>query len=833
MKSLYDRAVQQTKEKVYEDIDRYLETSETISSFNNYINQREEVILQLWTNVWLNKVSSHASLKEKKEYLTIEKQFDIENLSRKQINTLFRSEIKNFKTFDVISWLDQLFSNSSDWERRYHHVRNAFLRREQKRKVFEVQTNIRLMLHKELNKLLGTHYIGLYVHVRYFIARQIKMEITKSGYLLDPPYTTFQEYLYDAMNIVAEENPYQFYKDDLEEKYESVVYDYIVSNAPAYILPVLSQEIKSLYQTHFGVELSDSILKNFFAESLYTLSIEMFNELLEEFVVDLLKLEKVPFDTKTHREILMEDLEERKAKIKRHQEEIQRQKEEEAKMLQDIFGHVYNSSIKPDIKFIMHVGETNTGKTFKALQRMMSADSGLYLAPLRLLALEVYDKLNVEGVSCSLKTGEEEKIINGARHISSTVEMFHEKAFYEVIVIDESQMIADKDRGFSWFKAITKANAKEVHIIGSYSMKEMIVQILGDSDLTIHEYVRDTPLKVEEQEFKLKHAKKGDALVCFSRRRVLETASQLQKDGKKVSMIYGSMPPETRRKQIQLFIDGENSIIVATDAIGMGLNLPIRRIVFLENEKFDGTIRRRLTSQEVKQIAGRAGRKGLYNVGRVAFSHEIKLMTSLLNQVDEPIQMFAIAPTSEVFERFQKYSRSLDDFFYLWDTYESPEGTKKASLVEERDLFDMIRGTMIEARLPLHDLYSFLHLPFSSYEPILAKQWRDKLTSIVEGTELPEPIIKTDHLEELELSYKAVGLHLLFLYRLDRRTETSYWEKVRAEISERIHDILKTDIHIKQRKCRRCGDDLPSKFSFQICDKCHHRRYVHHPRVRS
>jgi ATP-dependent RNA helicase SUPV3L1/SUV3 len=826
MKSLYDRAVQQTKEKIYEDIDRYLETSETFSSFEKYLNHREEIILQLWTNVWLNTVSSHASLKEKKEYLTTEKQYNIENLSRKQINTLFRSEIKNYKPFDVTSWLNQLFSEKSTvWEKRYHHVRKAYQKREQKRKLFEVQTNIRLMLQKELNQLLSTHYIGLYVHVRYFIARQIKMEITKSGYFLDQPFTTFQTYLYDAMDIAAKENTYQFYVNDLEEKYESLVYDYIVTNAPAYILPDLSDELRSLYQSNFGVELSVSILKDFFAESLYTLSIEMFNGLLEEFVIDLLNLEEIPFDSKTHREILMRDLEERETKIKRQHEEIQRQKEEEAKMLQDIFGHVYNSTIRPDIKFFIHVGETNTGKTFKALQRMMSADSGLYLAPLRLLALEVYDKLNTEGVSCSLKTGEEEKIIKGASHISSTVEMFHDKDFYEVIVIDESQMIADKDRGFSWFKAITKANAKEVHIIGSYSMKEMIIQILGDSDVAVHEYVRDTPLKVEDQEFKLKNAKKGDALVCFSRRRVLETASQLQKDGKKVSMIYGSMPPETRRKQIQLFIEGTNTIIVATDAIGMGLNLPIRRIVFLENEKFDGTTRRRLTSQEVKQIAGRAGRKGLYDVGRVAFSQDVKLMSELLEQKDEPIQTFSIAPTSEVFERFQKYSRNLSDFFYLWDTYESPEGTKKATLLEERELYELIQGTMVEARLSMGDLYGFLHMPFSSYEPVLARQWRDKLMAIIEGGDLPEPVIKYDHLEELELSYKAVGLHLLFLYRLDLRTETSYWEKIRTEISDKIHEILKTGVQINQRKCRRCGEALPPRFTFHICDSCHQKRY--------
>ena len=150
-------------------------------------------------------------------------------------------------------------------------------------------------------------------------------------------------------------------------------------------------------------------------------------------------------------------------------------------------------------------------------------------------------------------------------------------------------------------------------------LKKCLSSLLGDSEIEIIEYKRDTPLEVEKKEFKIKHVKKGDALICFSRRRVLETASKLQNDGHSVSMIYGSMPPETRKKQVERFIKGETNIIVSTDAIGMGLNLPIRRIVFLENSKFDGTSRRRLTSQEVKQIAGRAGRKGLYEYRKSCF----------------------------------------------------------------------------------------------------------------------------------------------------------------------------------------------------------------------
>ena len=107
-----------------------------------------------------------------------------------------------------------------------------------------------------------------------------------------------------------------------------------------------------------------------------------------------------------------------------------------------------------------------------------------------------------QGTYCSLKTGEEEKLNPEAKHISCTVEMFHEKNFYEVAVIDEAQMISDKDRGFSWFKAITKVNAKEVHIIASRNAKDMLLKLLGNSEIEIHEYKRDIPLEVEKKHLK-------------------------------------------------------------------------------------------------------------------------------------------------------------------------------------------------------------------------------------------------------------------------------------------------------------------------------------------
>ena len=560
---------------------------------------------------------------------------------------------------------------------------------------------------------------------------------------------------------------------------------------PKRVIEHVPNEVFDDFYAAYGEKLNATVLKKLLSDTWEQLAEACFNELQEEYLNDLLSLATIPFDEEIHQKIFEKDEVDRERKKAEALEEQVRKQAEEDRMFEDIFGHAYTPSLGKSMKYVLHIGETNTGKTHQALQKMKVAESGLYLAPLRLLALEVFDKLNAEGVPCTLKTGEEEKPVIGAQHISSTVEMFHEKDYYEIIVIDEAQMLADKDRGFSWYRAIMKANAKEVHIIGSKNIKMLLLNLLDKADIELHEYSREIPLEVEKKEFSLKNTKTGDALVCFSRRQVLETASRLQRSGHKVSMIYGSMPPETRKRQIDLFNQGKTSVVVATDAIGMGLNLPIRRIVFLENEKFDGTRRRRLTSQEVKQIAGRAGRKGIYDVGKVAFMADIRVMRRLLEQEDEPVQIFAIAPTSAIFERFQKYHRHMGTFFELWNQFDPPKGTKKASLAEERELYELIRDTKIEARFSLMDLYGFLHLPFSTKEPKLIGQWLNTVEAIADDRELPEPIIKTGNLEEFELSYKAIGLHLLFLYRMDRRTEAVYWERVREKISNGVHEQLK------------------------------------------
>ncbi|BCB03844.1 DEAD/DEAH box helicase [Bacillus sp. KH172YL63] len=845
LQQLREEAIEETKHKMNEDINSFLVKHESCPTFDDYLSERKGLFQGIWLNCWLNKVTNDVLRSHKKAFLRA-RGYDIEGLDKKLINKLFRNEIRDHLPFNIHQWLMEHPPGEEEWKKRYEHERTKYFSNIKEKRQAGLQKDIQKNLLSYIQHQMETRERHWYVELRYLLAKKLISDIkVKTRYRPIEPYlleekleeegsfsidsfNTVADFLQEFTGSIHKKNEYW---DGHGWEYETYLYPYerFVSYHAEQIvyrdlIAHMPGELLTDYTEAYGQELSEERLSRLSHHFLLGLKSSFFKKIEEEYTADLDKLTDVPFDIDTHLSIYEQDLVQQEKRKAHAIAELKRREEEEKRMLDDIFGREYSPSFRDDITYILHIGETNTGKTHQAISRMKQAQSGMYLAPLRLLALEVFDTLNADGVPCNLKTGEEEKEMPHAHHVSSTVEMFREKDRYDVIVIDEAQMLADQDRGFSWYRAISKANAKEVHIIGSENVRELLLGLIGDGEIEIHDYKRDVPLQVESQEFQLRHAKKGDAVVCFSRRKVLDTASRLQNNGHKVSMIYGSMPPETRKRQMKQFIDGKTDVIVSTDAIGMGLNLPIRRIVFLETDKFDGTRRRRLTSQEVKQIAGRAGRKGLYNEGRVAFSKDIKVMSRLLEQKDESLETFAIAPTSGVFERFQRYHHDLDTFFHFWDKFNSPDGTEKSNLLEERELYELIRDTDIEAKLSLNDLYGFLHLPFSKKEAELTEQWLDCMYAIVDGEDLPEPMIKTNNLEQKEVSYKAVGLHLLFLYRLGRQTEAYYWERVRSEIADGVHESLHTEVSSISQSCRQCGKKLPPQFGFPICDRCHSAR---------
>ena len=231
-------------------------------------------------------------------------------------------------------------------------------------------------------------------------------------------------------------------------------------------------------------------------------------------------------------------------------------------------------------KIIMHVGPTNSGKTYQALQRLETAKSGWYGGPLRLLAHEIFNKMNVKGIPCNLRTGEEIRIIDPkAPLMASTIEMFQEGTEYDVAVVDEIQMIGDKQRGYAWSAALLGLRCKEIHLCGEEAavpLVQKIVAELGD-EIEVNAYKRLSPLAMEQHALaSLKHIEPGDCVVGFSRTSLFSIKKQIQdQTGLQCAMVYGALPPETRALQAQLFNDPDSGydVIVASDAIGMGLNL--------------------------------------------------------------------------------------------------------------------------------------------------------------------------------------------------------------------------------------------------------------------
>ena len=277
--------------------------------------------------------------------------------------------------------------------------------------------------------------------------------------------------------------------------------------------------------------------------------------------------------------------------------------------------------------FIIHVGPTNSGKTYQSLQILAQATSGVYVAPLRLLALEIQEQFWEKGILCSMQTGEEEELIENATIMSCTAEMVNLSIAYDVAVVDECQMLGDRERGYAWTKAILGLPCAQIHLCTAPEavglIKRLIKTCKGDT-YEIIQHERTTPLVFVPRAFNIStDVERGDAFVVFSRRDAISLAGNLKKQGYTVSMIYGALPYSTRKQQANMFLNRESDVLVATDAIGMGLNLPIRRIVFMDMAKFDGICRRILFPQEILQIAGRAGRQGMYAEGQVLLSRTV------------------------------------------------------------------------------------------------------------------------------------------------------------------------------------------------------------------
>lgn len=440
-------------------------------------------------------------------------------------------------------------------------------------------------------------------------------------------------------------------------------------------------------------------------------------------------------------------------------------------------------------KIYIHLGDTNTGKTYNAVERLKTAKKGVYLSPLRILALENYDKLNNEGIVCDLMTGEEEIIKENSTHVSCTIEKVNLKQSYDIAVIDEIQMISDTQRGIAWSRAVLGLRCNEIHICGAMNAKELLIKILDDceDEYEIKEYHRNIPLIVECKNFSYNDVQEGDAIVVFSKKRVLEIAQDYSNKNIKTSIIYGDLPPEVRKMQYEQFINKENKVLVTTDAIGMGVNLPIRRIIFMSIRKFDGEEVRELTSQEVKQIAGRAGRKGIYDTGYVAgVSDTHNFINRKLEVKDEVINQAVIGPSEAI---LTIKSLPLNEKLVLWKTRES-----KIDYYTKMDISEylLILEKIKRYKLKEEEQWDLLKVPFDvSSEELMNKflEYVDEVF-VAKLDEITKPTCFTGNLDDLEIYYQKINMYYSFSKIFNLKFDVDWVYSERLKVSEDINEIL-------------------------------------------
>lgn len=266
------------------------------------------------------------------------------------------------------------------------------------------------------------------------------------------------------------------------------------------------------------------------------------------------------------------------------------------------------SSIGGSARVTALLGPTNTGKTYLAIERMLGHSTGMIGFPLRLLARENYDRVVklVGARSVALITGEEKIIPAAARYFLCTVESMPVARPVEFLAVDEIQMAADAERGHVFTDRLLHARGiAETMFLGSETIRPLLSRL--EPDTHFESRPRLSRLSYAGPK-KLTRLPRRSAIVAFSANDVYSLAELLRRQRGGAAIVLGALSPRTRNAQVRMYQEGEVDYIVATDAIGMGLNMDVDHVAFSALHKFDGRYRRRLTAAEIGQIAGRAGR---------------------------------------------------------------------------------------------------------------------------------------------------------------------------------------------------------------------------------
>lgn len=498
---------------------------------------------------------------------------------------------------------------------------------------------------------------------------------------------------------------------------------------------------------------------------------------------------------------------------------------------------------------IYHMGPTNSGKTYHAIQSLCVAKKGCYLAPLRLLAAELYDTMNSKGVVTTLLTGEECIEVEGATHYSSTIEMVRFNEDFDCAVIDEIQMIADEQRGWAWTRALVNICAPEIHICGDHTAFELVQQIAqmcGDS-VEVKNYERMTKLEVQSLPVKLPDLERSDALIVFSRKNALKYKMSLEQLGFKVSVVYGRLSPEVRREQARKFDIGETDIMVSTDAISMGMNLPIRRIVFSALAKHIDGDEHKITQSEIKQICGRAGRYLRFPTGYVScLSRESdgigKIREALAYELPQKGRCM-VGPDLDIFTQVNNAlkinslpSLKLSEFLRLFNSMTFRDPFHCVDLTDMIEITEMVEDADRQGKLSHAEIFGYSCAPVNLGMVDHVHYFMWILNKYVAGLPIKyEDIDSTStDIDYLETAIKCVELYQWLSRHFNNKGfDYNDYDLLhnKGKAIEKLNELLSEKTI---PTCSSCGKALPAESQFAICEDCFKsRRFLRRREVQS
>jgi ATP-dependent RNA helicase SUPV3L1/SUV3 len=555
---------------------------------------------------------------------------------------------------------------------------------------------------------------------------------------------------------------------------------------------------------------------------------------IQSYILEFVQSEIEPFGelkiSSLDREMFLDDFKEHIRPI------VDQRKKEEllAKTIRN-FKNLFPLARSLKRKIIFHKGQTNSGKTYQALKHLKEAESGCYLAPLRLLALEVYENLKDDGVAISLITGEEQILDDESTHISSTIEMMNSSVELDVAVIDEIQMIDDQQRGWAWTNALIGIPAKTVILTGSDNALKIVQKLSAylEEPLEVVDFERMTSLELLSKPTPIDEMEDGTAVITFSRGGVLELREKISKYFE-VSVIYGALSPEVRKEEARRFRDGESQVLVATDAISMGLNLPIKTIVFARNNKFDGVSDRLLSSSEVTQIAGRAGRYGIQERGFVGALNKNILKTvtkafhSPLKNIKLPLSVMAnfehimligdILDTNDIVRILKFFAKNMK--------FDAPfKTTKIDSMLEVANMvnrynFDL-KTKFILTHAPVSISSYYIKPIFEGYLNHLQKEEKIMYKP---PTNLPKTAVDNEMMQRAEDQIREISLYLWLSFKFPEQfIDTKKAIKSRVTLNRFIANSLK-EVEFEKR-CKECKKPMPLSYHFAICERCYYLNF--------